>query len=60
MTDRGRHLVNAALQDHLEAETTLIEGIAPASSGPCIDLLWALVDRIPDWVVEQSEATSDS
>lgn len=60
LTNRGRHLIDAALQDHLEAETALIEGINPTSAKPCIDVLWTIADRLQNWVHAQTPRASGS
>jgi DNA-binding MarR family transcriptional regulator len=54
LTTRGRHLIDAALKDHLEAETALVAGIAPADGDRCIDVLWTLADRLRDWTRERA------
>jgi DNA-binding MarR family transcriptional regulator len=58
LTNRGRHLIDAALQDHLEAETVLTDGIDPADIEPCIDVLWTLVDRLRNWTLAQTATDS--
>jgi DNA-binding MarR family transcriptional regulator len=51
LTDRGRHLIDAALDDHLEAETALIDAI---DAEPCIEVLWTLADRLRNWALAKS------
>lgn len=59
LTNRGRHLIDAALQDHLEAETALIDGIDSTDAEPCIDLLWTLADRLRDWAPAPAQGATD-
>ena len=54
LTNRGRRLIDAALQDHLEAETAVIDGIDSTDAEPCIDLLWTLVDHLRNWTHAQN------
>ena len=54
LTNRGRRLIDAALQDHLEAETAVIDGIDSTDAEPCIDLLWTLVDNLRNWTHAQN------
>jgi DNA-binding MarR family transcriptional regulator len=54
LTNRGRHLIDAALRDHLEAETALIDGIDSTEAEPCIDVLWTLADRMRNWALAQA------
>ena len=48
LSDRGRHLIDAALDDHLGAETALTDAI---DAEPCVEVLWTLADRLRDWAV---------
>lgn len=54
LTNHGRRLIDAALEDHLEAETAVIDGIDPTDAEPCIDLLWTLVDHLRNWAHAQN------
>lgn len=49
LTGNGRRLIDVALQDHLAAEATFLQGLDPADTGLVIDLLWTLTDRLRAW-----------
>jgi len=54
LTDRGRSLIDAALEDHLETETALVDGIDSTEAAPCIEVLWTLADRLRNWMPAQA------
>jgi DNA-binding MarR family transcriptional regulator len=54
LTTSGRHLIDAALTDHLAAETALIDGIPQGNAERCIEVLWILADRLRDWTSEHT------
>ena len=54
LTGQGRRLIDVALRDHLEAETSMIDGIDATDAQPCIDLLWTLADRLHHWAPAQT------
>jgi hypothetical protein len=54
LTNRGRQLIDAALQDHLEAKPRSSTGIDSTDAESCIDLLWTLTGRLRDWRLAQT------
>lgn len=54
LTNSARRLIDIALKDHLQAETTLVDGIDSTQTELSIDLLWDLADRLRNWTLAQT------
>ena len=59
LTDRGRRLIDVALEDHLQAETTLVDGIDSTETELFIEMLWDLADRLRNWSPTPTGTDSD-